>query len=145
MSFIDILALLLTLFVLLLAYESQGPEAGNAPRPLLQQPPPQAETTTACRAAAVQAPLRRPPALFETLSPLLAGGEPSFIELPVANLVSPGRLPAASEPAGRAASQPAPESTPEMGRASSRARSAVRKTLAALSAVHADMAGCRWI
>ena len=29
LSFIDILALLLTLFVLLLAYEADGPDAGN--------------------------------------------------------------------------------------------------------------------
>lgn len=99
LSFIDILALLLTLFVLLLAYESQGPDTGDTAVPLLQHQPEQSDAVPAFEASPeIPSQIPQPITLFSSLSPVLAGSEPSFIDLPIADAVSPRHPVPATEP-----------------------------------------------
>ncbi|MCO6411212.1 MAG: OmpA family protein [Thiogranum sp.] len=100
LSFIDILALLLTLFVLLLAYESQGPDTGDTTESLLQHQPQHSDPAPVVEAAPqIPSQLPQPITLFSSLSPVFAGSEPSFIDLPIAGAVSPRHPVPATEPA----------------------------------------------
>lgn len=113
LSFIDILALLLTLFVLLLAYESQGPDTGDTAALLLQHQPEQSDAAPAFEASPeMPSQIPQPITLFSSLSPVLAGSEPSFIALPIAEALSPRHPVPATQPAEPDSPPSVAESTP---------------------------------